>query len=155
MRAIALRAGRAQEGAGKAAGGLALTAAGAMLVAVPGFLTSILGLLLIFAPTRELIRRMAARRLRRALEDFGVRMMDATGSFRPHTSYGSFGPAGAGGPGAFRADRGAAATGDAAGHAGEHQVIDEEEIERFNRSVEGWEKSQGREDPGDEDTKRP
>lgn len=93
MRTLARRAVDQRDPAGKAAGGLALTATGAVLVAVPGFVTAVLGLLLIIPPTRELLRRLMARQLRRWMENLGVKVMGATAASRGHTSYGFFGNA--------------------------------------------------------------
>lgn len=116
MRTIATRAAGNRERPGKAAGGIGLTAAGAVLVAAPGFVTTFLGLLLIFGPTRELIRRGLARRLRTFLEDMGARTFEATAHFGPRNSYGSF---------------------------NDHEVIDEDEIEKFRQELDDFDGNTG------------
>ncbi|MDK6260055.1 FxsA family protein [Corynebacterium frankenforstense] len=122
MRTIATRAAGNRERPGKAAGGIGLTAAGAVLVAAPGFVTTFLGLLLIFGPTRELIRRGLARRLRTFLEDMGARTFEATAHFGPRTSYGSF---------------------------NDHEVIDEDEIAQFRQEPDDFDGSDGGDNGGD------
>lgn len=92
MRQISVKLATGGRSPGASAGDLGLVAAGAMLVALPGFVTSIFGLLLIIAPTRSLIRKMMAKRMRSWLEDMGVRSYNATNQYRHHAQYGSFTP---------------------------------------------------------------
>ncbi|AZA11405.1 FxsA family protein [Corynebacterium gerontici] len=90
MRGIARKLSQGSENAGKAAGDIGLTAAGALAVAMPGFVTTILGLLLILRPTRALVRKSLAKKLRAKIEDLGVRSFEATNAYRQQASYGSF-----------------------------------------------------------------
>ncbi|GAA1473911.1 FxsA family protein [Corynebacterium felinum] len=90
MRRIAATLSRGTSNPGKAAGDIGLIAAGAVGVAMPGFATSILGLLVIIAPTRAIIRRLLAKKLRTTIEDMGVRSFQATNAYRQRASYGSF-----------------------------------------------------------------
>ncbi|WP_018295492.1 FxsA family protein [Corynebacterium lubricantis] len=80
-----------QANAGRIAGDTGLIMAGWVLSLVPGIVSSIIGLLLVFGPTRALIRRSAARRLTHGIEDFGVRMYEQSPMAQQHTQYGSFG----------------------------------------------------------------
>ena len=95
--AIAQRSGQGSPGA--IAGNFGLTAAGAMLVVMPGFVTSIIGLLLIFPPTRMLIRKTLAKRMRTAIENLGVKGFEAANGYRTQASYGDFGSSGFAGSG--------------------------------------------------------
>ncbi|MCS4535067.1 FxsA family protein [Corynebacterium sp. HS2168-gen11] len=72
------------------AGDLGLLAAGAVGIAMPGFVTTILGLLLIFAPTRAVVRRLLANKLREKIEAMGVRSFSATHAYRQKATYGTF-----------------------------------------------------------------
>lgn len=109
MSSISKKVGSGKIGPGQTAGDLGLVAAGSFLVALPGFVTSILGLLLIFAPTRALIRGLLAKKLRTRIEDFGVRSFEAANSYRQRANYGSF-----------------------AGGEDSAVVIDEEEIQQWS-----------------------
>lgn len=51
-------------------GGLILV--GGLLLLVPGFVTDALGLLLVFPPTRALVRRVVQRRFRARVQVFGI-----------------------------------------------------------------------------------
>ncbi|BAU95835.1 phage T7 F exclusion suppressor FxsA [Corynebacterium suranareeae] len=119
-KSAAIHQASGQGSPGAIAGNVGLTAAGAILVAMPGFVSSIVGLLLIFAPTRALIRTMLAKRLRRAIENLGVRGFEAVNGYRTQASYGNFG----------------AAFGDTAQqHPKENIVIDEEEIQAWTSDL--------------------
>lgn len=61
MQNISRKLSRGTASAGRAVGDLGLIGAGAMGVAMPGFVTSIAGLLLIFTPTRALVRNILAK----------------------------------------------------------------------------------------------
>lgn len=101
---------------GQFAGGTALVAAGWALAVVPGYLTSVIGAVLLFGPTRELVRTSMAASLNKRVEQFGAQVYDAAGMRRRATSYGSFGS-------------GTGST-DVTG-----QVIDESEIEQWSRDA--------------------
>lgn len=90
-RAAALAQKSGQGSAGAIAGNFGLTAAGAILVVMPGFVSSIIGLLLMIPPTRMLIRRTLAKRLRTTIENLGVKGFEAANGYRPQASYGGFG----------------------------------------------------------------
>ncbi|WPF67180.1 MULTISPECIES: FxsA family protein [unclassified Corynebacterium] len=108
MRSIAVSAASGRQRPGEAMGNYGLIATGAVLMALPGFATAFLGLLLILPPTRSLIRRSLARKLRARIEEAGMRSFERVSAYRQRTSYGSF----AGG-----------------------EVIDEEEVQRWSRDV--------------------
>lgn len=84
-------AGRAT--VGQLAGGTALVMVGWVMAIVPGYLTSIGGALLLFRPTRELMRKSMAASLQKRVEDFGIQVYDASSMGRQHATYGSFGDA--------------------------------------------------------------
>lgn len=111
---------------GAIAGNFGLTAFGAVLVAMPGFISSIVGLLLMIAPTRALLRGLLAKRLRKTIEDIGIRSFESVNGYRTQASYGSFGGFAPGDPGA----------GPGAGpHRGDPTVIDAEEIQEWTSTV--------------------
>ncbi|AKK08748.1 FxsA family protein [Corynebacterium testudinoris] len=91
MRRVSRAAAAQKIGPGRLAGDYGLLTAGAILGGIPGIVSSILGLLLIFAPTRGLIRQVLAVKLVKTVEDLGVRSFEATNAGRAHTNYGSFG----------------------------------------------------------------
>lgn len=95
------------------AGDSALLVVGWVLCVVPGFVTSFAGLLLIFAPTRALMRRAMTARAQRSMEDFGVRVFERSPLGQTRTSYGTFTEA---------EERGSS-----------HEVIDADELERWYR----------------------
>lgn len=75
---------------GRTASNLGLTVAGGALVSAPGFVSFVVGALLIFPPTRALIRRGLARGMFRSLENMGVRLYEASPMSQNHDFYGSF-----------------------------------------------------------------
>lgn len=95
MRSISKKLAKGADNAATLAGDVGLVAAGAFFLAVPGILSSIIGLLFLLPPTRFLIRKTLAKRLRVAIEDMGVRSFEATNAYRERVSYGSFGNANA------------------------------------------------------------
>lgn len=113
---------------GQLAGDSALLIAGWALSVVPGFVTSLLGLPLVFAPTRAIVRRTMTSRVRARVEDLGAGVYAATPLGQQTTSYGSFAdPARpAGGAGSTSAER--------------HEVIDAEELEQWYRMDGGGER---------------
>lgn len=121
---------------GLTAGNVGLTLAGGMLLSLPGFLTSLLGILLIFAPTRSLFRRVMAVSIYRKVEKMGTRIYEASPLSQQHDSYGNFG-----------------SFGQSSGQTGSHEVIDEDELRHWSENLEpddfgprsGDENSQGRE----------
>ena len=90
MRRIALKLSQGRVNAGRGAGDYGLVAAGALGVAMPGFITTVIGLLLIISPTRSVVRGILARKMRRKIEDLGVRGFEAANRYRQTTSYGTF-----------------------------------------------------------------
>lgn len=118
-KSAAIHQASGQGSSGAIAGNIGLTAAGAILVAMPGFVTSIIGILLIFSPTRALIRKMLAKKLRSAIENMGVRGFEAVNGYRTQASYGNFG----------------AAFGQQASSQPQPEVIDEEEIQAWTSDL--------------------
>ena len=98
-----------------------------MLLSLPGFLTTILGALLIFSPTRAIIRTVMAASLYRKIENMGVKIYEATPMAQQHDTYGDFGSFGRG----QAAHSGHPSTQD----AGPHEVLDEEEIRRWTENL--------------------
>lgn len=90
MRSITKKLAKGDNNAATLAGDIGLVAAGAVFLAIPGILSSMLGLIFVLPPTRFLIRRVLAKRLRFFIEDMGVRSFQATNSYRERVSYGSF-----------------------------------------------------------------
>ena len=92
---VALRAElqRASTGAstmGQFADGTALVAAGWGLSVIPGYVSSLVGALLVFRPTRELVRSSLARSWQKKIEDFGVKFYSSTPMSGYSPTYGSF-----------------------------------------------------------------
>ncbi|ERA55848.1 phage T7 F exclusion suppressor FxsA [Corynebacterium diphtheriae DSM 43988] len=77
----------------------------------PGFVTSIAGLLLIFTPTRALVRNLLAKKLRTKIEELGAKSFEATNAYRQQAHYGSF------------------------AQPNTSEVIDEEEIQSWTRNL--------------------
>ncbi|WP_297191114.1 FxsA family protein, partial [uncultured Corynebacterium sp.] len=63
MRSVTARALEGKEDAGAVLGDNGLIMVGSTLLALPGYLSTLAGLLLIFGPTRSLVRRSLARKL--------------------------------------------------------------------------------------------
>lgn len=112
MRAEVARASHGRASIGQFAGGTALAMAGGALTVLPGYITSAVGVLLLFRPTRDLIRQSMAVSLRKRVETFGAQVYDVSNMQRHATSYGTFGD----------------------GSASE-EVIDSEEIEKWSRDA--------------------
>ncbi|MHA2788961.1 FxsA family protein [Corynebacterium sp. S7] len=119
-----------QANSGRIAGDTALIMAGWVLSLVPGLVSSIIGLLLVFGPTRAIIRRSAARRLTSGIEDFGVRMYQQSPMAQQHTQYGSFSDASA-----RREHPSQGYTHPMDRSDINDMVIDEEEIKEWSKSV--------------------
>ncbi|WP_293771369.1 FxsA family protein [uncultured Corynebacterium sp.] len=79
-----------QEGVGKLAGNVGLTLTGGLLLSAPGFVSTLLGLLLIFPPTRSLLRTLLGFGIFRSMENAGVRFYERAHMGQPQESYGSF-----------------------------------------------------------------
>ena len=75
---------------GQFAGGTALVAAGWGLSVIPGYVSSLCGALLVFRPTRELIRSLLARSWQKKIEDFGVKFYSSSPMSGYSPTYGSF-----------------------------------------------------------------
>lgn len=90
MRSIATTLLRGGTSPGKAAGDLGLVGSGSLLVAIPGIFTSIVGLLLIFPPTRQVVRKSLSKKARVKMENFGVRSFQRAAAYRPKSQFGSF-----------------------------------------------------------------
>lgn len=123
MRSALVQAAHGRSSVSKLAGDSALLLVGWVLSVVPGFATSIAGLLLIFGPTRGLIRRSLTAKVQRDVEDFSARVYNASPMARRTTNYGHFGPAGAT----------ASHPGGGAGDDSAHPVIDADELEEMYR----------------------
>lgn len=121
LRGALVEAAHGRSSVEKLAGDSALLLVGWVLSIVPGFATSFAGLLLIFGPTRALIRRSLTAKVQRDVEDFSVRVFNSSPLAHRTTSYGHFGTAAA-------APEGARGTNDPA-----HPVIDAEELEEMFR----------------------
>lgn len=140
MRSALAQAAYGRSSVSKLAGDSALLLVGWVLSVVPGFATSFAGLLLIFGPTRGLIRRSLTAKVQRDVEDFSARVYNASPMARRTTSYGHFGPA----AGAAAGQPGGGADGGAA-----HPVIDADELEEIYRMDSpqrrdgGWDPNQG------------
>ena len=108
---------------GRLAGDGALLMVGWVLCILPGFVSSVVGLLMIFPPTRALLRRSLTERATRSVEDFGMRVYSASPIAQQHTSYGTFTPE---------------PTGSQSGpQTGSDRVINVEELERWYREDAG------------------
>ncbi|MCS4489358.1 FxsA family protein [Corynebacterium sp. ES2794-CONJ1] len=121
MRRVA-RSASLGSSAGQAVGDLGLLAAGAVGVALPGFVTTLIGLILIIAPTRAVVRRLLAKKLRAKIADLGVRSFEMTQGYRSPHSYGHFGP------GAQSRASGSSVTPTA-------ETIDEEELSTWSKNL--------------------
>ena len=100
---------------------------GGILLSLPGFVSTIIGVLLIFAPTRSIIRTLLAASMFRKIEDMGVRVYEASPMAQHRDSYGSFGNFGAGAAGSAMGSRGQADQ--------THEVLDEDEIRTWTQHV--------------------
>ncbi|MCP1387033.1 FxsA family protein [Corynebacterium sp. TA-R-1] len=117
LRGALLSAAEGRSTIGKLAGDSALLMVAWVLCMVPGFVTSFAGLLMIFPPTRALMRRSISAQAQRSMEEFGMRAYEASPMSTMRTSYGTFTP-----EGQMRADA----------HE-DHEVIDADELERWYR----------------------
>ena len=84
------RAAGGRNSLGRFAGDSAILAAGWILCILPGFVSSLVGLVLIFPPTRALVRRSLTAKATKAVEDFSMRVYSASPVSRQFTSYGTF-----------------------------------------------------------------
>ncbi len=120
MRSITAELARGANNPAVLAGDLGLVGVGTLLLALPGILSSIIGLIFVLPPTRLLIRKIVAKRVRVQIEEMGVRSFEAANAYRQKASYGSFGDANAN-----NTSQSPAAP----------IIIDEEEIEKWSRDV--------------------
>lgn len=124
LRGTLVNAAEGKASLGRVAGDSALLMTGWLLSIIPGFVSSVFGLLLVFGPTRGLLRRVITNRAMRSMEDFSVRVYDASPLSQFRTSYGHFGAQartpGATSDGSYEQDR-------------EHGVIDADELEEMFR----------------------
>ncbi|SDS07597.1 FxsA family protein [Corynebacterium timonense] len=84
------RAAGGQGSLGRLAGDGALLAVGWLLCILPGFVSSAVGLIMVFPPTRALLRRALTASATKAMEDFSVRVYSASPVAQYRTSYGTF-----------------------------------------------------------------
>lgn len=84
------RAAGGQNSLGRLAGDGALLVVGWLLCILPGFVSSAVGLLMVFPPTRALLRRVLTASATKAMEDFSVRVYSASPVSQYRTSYGTF-----------------------------------------------------------------
>lgn len=131
LRGELAKAARGRTSMGKLAGDSALLMVGWAFCIIPGFMSSLLGLLLIFTPTRALLRNHLSRSLRQRIESFGIKMYESTPMSRSTTTYGSF----------------SQLTPEHGFSEDEHPVIDTDEIEHWL-----YEEHKRREERGDEGT---
>lgn len=134
LRSAFARAARGRSSVEKLAGDSALLILGWVLSIIPGYVSSALGLLLIFGPTRAVVRRSLTTKLQQRVEDFGVRVYNTSPVSRYTTSYGRFAPQATDEPSAPRAT--------------DHPVIDADELERWFRMDGGEPGSQPGSQPG-------
>lgn len=120
LRGALLHAAEGTTTPGRLAGDSALLLTGWALSVIPGFVTSAVGLLLIFPPTRALVRRSLTARLEQSVQDFSVRVYNASPMSRTRTSYGSFGEPSKRGAKSPATDP-------------QHPVIDADELEQWYR----------------------
>lgn len=92
LRSALTRAAQGRSSVGRLAGDSALLIVGWALCIVPGFVSSTIGLLLVLPPTRALVRGMLTTRVRRNIEQMGMRVYESGPMSRYRTSYGSFAP---------------------------------------------------------------
>ncbi|OFM31242.1 FxsA family protein [Corynebacterium sp. HMSC072A02] len=109
---------------GKTAGNVGLTMVGGILLSLPGFVSTVFGALLIFAPTRSIIRTLLAASMFKKIEDMGVRVYEASPMAQHRDSYGSFGTVG-----------GSTASSGMDQSGQSHEVLDEEEIRSWTQHV--------------------
>lgn len=109
---------------GAVAGDTGLIMAGWAMSIVPGIVSSVVGLILVFGPTRNLIRRALARKLTRSMEDFGVRVFQHSPMAQQHTSYGRFG-----------SEDAESSQSDAPRGHEDNMVVEEEDIEKWARDL--------------------
>lgn len=103
---------------GALAGNVGLTIIGGLLLSAPGFVSAVIGALLIFAPTRAVMRTVLSVSLFKRLEKTGMRIYEASPMAQHTESYGTFAPEGG-----------------AAGGAQPGLVIDEEELKSWTKDV--------------------
>lgn len=126
LRGTLLSAAEGRTTVEKLAGDSALLMVGWVLSIIPGFATSFAGLMLIFGPTRGLIRNSLTAKVQRDVENFSARVYNASPMARYTTSYGSFtGTAAGEGPSTNPAGQPREST--------EHPVIDADELEKMYR----------------------
>lgn len=94
---------------GAMAGNIGLLMVAAVLAPLPGFVSSIFAFLLIFGPTRELVRSALAKSLMHQMEQFGTKLYSNSSMSRAHTTYGSFGDG--------------------------HEVIEDEDLRKWSQSL--------------------
>lgn len=108
LRSVAASGQHPNANPGRTAGTLGLIMIAAVLASIPGYLTSVISFILLFGPTRELIRRMLAASLTKKMENFGLRMYSNSPMAAQRDFYGSF---------------------------SDPEVIDEEEIRRWSNNA--------------------
>lgn len=111
LRSALSRAAQGRSSVGRLAGDSALLMAGWALCIVPGFVSSAVGLLMVLPPTRALMRGVLTTRVRRDIEQMGMRVYQSGPMSRYRTSYGTFAPE----------------------KRASHEVIDAEELEKWYR----------------------
>ena len=131
MRSVTARAQAGQEKAGALIGDNGLIMLGSLLLALPGFVSTVVGLLLIFGPTRLLIRHSIARRLQERIDEFAYQVYSQAHSMQGNMQGDFLGFPGGGSNG------GQAASGSRFGGFGgsktSESVIDGADIEKWER----------------------
>ena len=92
LRTTLTRAASGRSSVGRLASDSALLLAGWAMCIVPGFASSFVGLLMIFPPTRALMRGMLTARVRKNVEQMGMRVYQSAPMSRYRTTYGTFAP---------------------------------------------------------------
>ena len=87
MRSVTARALEGKEDAGAVLGDNGLIMVGSTLLALPGYLSTLAGLLLIFGPTRSLVRRSLPRKLQQRMDDMAYQVFS-----QARTQPGGFSP---------------------------------------------------------------
>ncbi len=114
LRSSLARAADGRGSLGNLAGDSAILMTGWALCILPGFVSSALGLLLIFPPTRGMLRRSLTAKAKASVERFGMRVYSATPMAQQRTTYGTFT--------------------DAPQEGQDHTVIDADELEEWYRA---------------------
>lgn len=138
LRSTFASAARGRSSVGKLAGDSAILLVGWVLCVLPGFVSTTIGLLMIFPPTRALMRRSLNASVQQSMENFSVRLYESSPMSQRRTSYGTFTQ-----PGNTAGEPSGAAQRES---QPDHEVIDADELERWYR-LESNERPKPNDDP--------